>query len=121
MRLLSFCNQVEATLAVLRPDDAASGWLRRADYQAGSATCWHPVLGLSLVLRACALAGDRHSLVATWHGPAGQELFSRTFFCAVAYEWQAAAEAGAEAMPEPLLQAPADSPAELDAGAARLA
>lgn len=115
MRLLSFCNLVETTLAMLRPDDAASGWSRRADYEAGAATCWHAGLGLSLSLRCCALADGRFSLQAVWHGPAGQALADKSFFCgSAAYEWQAAADAVAEAMPEPVLHSLAEPDASTD-------
>jgi hypothetical protein len=107
MRLLSFCNLVETTLAMLQPDHA-EGWSRRADYQLGTATCWHPDLGLSVSLQCCALEDGRSSLQARWHGPSGEVLHDRTFFCGTSsFEWQRAAEAVAEAMPEPVLSAPA--------------
>ncbi len=106
MRLLSFCNLVETTLAMLQPDHA-EGWSRRADYQQGTATCWQPDLGLSLALQCCALEDGRSSIQARWHGPSGEVLHNRTFFCgSSSFEWQRAAEAVAEAMPDPVLSAP---------------
>jgi hypothetical protein len=106
MRLLSFLNQVETTLAMLRPEES-TGWNRRADYQTGVATWWHPTLGLVLGLRCCALGNDRYSLQARWSGPTGAVLQDRTFFCgASTFEWQTAAEAVAEAMPEATLSNP---------------
>lgn len=103
MRLLSFLNQVETTLAMLRPEES-TGWNRRADYQTGVATWWHPNLGLALGLRCCALGNDRYSLQTRWSGPTGTVLQERTFFCgSSSFEWQTAAETVAENMPEATL------------------
>ena len=100
MRLLSFLNQVETTLAMLRPDDA-TGWNRRANYQSGSATYWHLRLGLVLNLQASDLGGGRYSLQTTWSASTGTVLNERIFFCGPSpFDWQNAAEAVAEAMPE---------------------
>ncbi len=102
MRLLSFLNQVEATLAMLQPEHA-DGWTRRADYQRGTATFWRPASGLALGLHSSALGGDRHSLRAVWSGPDGARLHDRTFFCGASpFDWQNAADAVAEAMPATL-------------------
>ncbi|MCX6938301.1 MAG: hypothetical protein NTU80_10465 [Verrucomicrobia bacterium] len=106
MRLLSFLNQVETTLAMLRPEES-TGWHRRADYQTGVATWWHPALGLVLGLRCCALGNDRYSIQTRWSGPTGAVLQDRTFFCgSSSFEWQTAAETVAEAMPEGTLSDP---------------
>lgn len=103
MRLLSFLTQVEATLAVLRPEDGA-GWRRRVDYQSGEAVAWHPRLGLSLHLRLSLVTQDRHGLHARWSADSGEVLEERTFFCGPSgFEWQAAAEALAELAPAPAL------------------
>ncbi len=103
MRLLSFHQLVETTLAMLRPE-AASGWRRRVDYSTGEALAWHAELGLSLSLRCCAVGADRHSLLARWIGPTGEALFERTYFCgASSFDWQTAAESVAEAMPDAAL------------------
>jgi hypothetical protein len=105
MRLLSFLTQVEATLAMLRPGDAL-GWRRRVDPLAGSATAWHPRLGLSLHLRVSAVGEDRHGLHARWSGPAGEVLGERTYFCGPSgFDWQRAAESVAELAPA---EVPAD-------------
>lgn len=112
MRLLSFLNQVETTLAMLHPDHA-SGWRRRADYDQGAASAWHPGAGLSLGVRVCALGGGRYSVQAHWTNAAGQILQTRTFYCgAASYEWQTCADAVAEAMPEPVLPGDAATAAD---------
>lgn len=112
MRLLSFLNQVEATLAVIRPEDAASGWRRRVDYQKNEAVAWHSKLGLSLHIRASHVAEDRFGLLARWTGPTGAILEERTYFCGPSpYDWQAAAEAVAELAPSGILPDAAEPPA----------
>lgn len=111
MRLLSFLNQVEATLAVIRPEEATSGWKRRVDYQKNEAVAWHPKLGLSLHLRASHVAEDRFGLLARWAGPTGAVLEERTFFCGPSpYDWQAAAESVAELAPSGVLPDAAEPP-----------
>jgi hypothetical protein len=108
MRLLSFLNQVEITLAMLQPEHA-DGWTRRADYQRGTATFWHPATGLALRLHSSALGDGRFSVQAVWAGPDGSTLHDRTFFCgATPFDWQTAADAVAEAMPA-TLPAPEES------------
>lgn len=108
MRLLSFLNQVEATLQVLRPEDGP-GWQRRVNYQNGEATAWHSGLGIALHLRLSLVAENNHGLQIRWTGPTGEVLVERTFFCGpVAYEWQSAAEAVAELAPAGSLSRPAD-------------
>lgn len=109
MRLLSFFNQVETTLAMLRPE-CSVGWSRRADYQQGIGTYWHRRMGLSLSVRAYELGEDRYSLQTSWSGPGEQILFERTFFCGSSpADWQGAADAVAEGMPElPLAEAVGD-------------
>ena len=112
MRLFSFFKQVETTLAMLKPECSA-GWKRRADYQTGSAAYWHDQLGLVLSLRCCELGGSRFSLQTRWTGPTGLTLYDHTYFCgAAAFDWQAAADSVAEAMPDPadLVAQPATSP-----------
>jgi len=105
MRLFSFFKQVETTLAMLKPECSA-GWKRRADYQTGSAAYWHDQLGLVLSLRCCELGGSRFSLQTRWTNPAGLSLYDHTYFCgASAFDWQAAADSVAEAMPDPADQA----------------
>jgi hypothetical protein len=111
MRLFSFFKQVETTLAMLKPECSA-GWKRRADYQTGSASYWHDQLGFVLSLRCCELGGSRFSLQTRWTGPSGLSLYDHTFFCgASAFDWQAAADSVAEAMPDPadLIVTPAGS------------
>ena len=101
MRLLSFFKQVETTMAMLKPE-CSVGWKRRADYQTGSAFCWHEQIGLVLSLRTCELGGGRFSLQTRWTGPSGLSLHEHTYFCgASAFDWQSAADAVAEAMPDP--------------------
>ncbi len=101
MRLLSFFNQVETTLAMLKPE-CAGGWKRRANYLTGAAVCWHERAGFTLNLQASALGNNRFSLQTHWSGPAGATSHERTFFCGASpFDWQAAADAVAEAMPEP--------------------
>lgn len=112
MRLLSFFNQVEATLAMLRPECPA-GWRRRVNYQTGEAMSWNDALGLSLRLRTSEVAEDRYGLLVRWVGPAGTVLHERTFFCGPSpFDWQVAAEAVAEVMPEGVLPRLAGSPAD---------
>lgn len=112
MRLLSFLNQVEATLAVIRPDEAGSGWRRRVDYQKNEAVAWHPILGLSLHLRASHVAEDRFGLLARWAGPSGAVLEERTYFCGPSpYDWQAAAESVAELAPAGAMPGASEPPA----------
>ncbi|MFA6290059.1 MAG: hypothetical protein WC661_21955 [Opitutaceae bacterium] len=114
MRLLSFFNQVETTLAMLRPEQA-SGWNRRADYNSGSALCWHPPTGLALGLRSAALGDGHFSIQTSWRGPTGAVLHERTFFCgASSFDWQNAAEAVAEAMPEIISPLIVESPTAPD-------
>jgi hypothetical protein len=111
MRLFSFFKQVETTLAMLKPECSA-GWKRRADYQTGSASYWHDQLGFVLSLRCCELGGSRFSLQTRWTGPTGLTLYDHTYFCgASAFDWQAAADSVAEALPDPaeLVVPPADS------------
>jgi len=99
MRLLSFLNQVEITLAMLQPEHA-EGWVRRADYQRGTATFWHPATGLALRLHSSALGDGRFSVRSSWSGPDGSCLHDHTFFCGASpFDWQTAADAVAEAMP----------------------
>ena len=99
MRLLSFLNQVETTLAMLNPEQS-TGWNRRANYQLGVATYWHPTLKLALSIRCCALGEGKFSMQARWSGPTGAVLYDRLLFCGPSpFEWQTAAEAVAEAMP----------------------
>jgi hypothetical protein len=99
MRLLSFLNQVEATLAMLRPEDSV-GWRRRVNPLLGSAVAWHPALGLSLHLRVSRVAEDRHGLLTRWTDRSGRVLEERTFFCGPSgFDWQRAAEAVAELTP----------------------
>jgi len=108
MRLLSFCNLVETTLAMLQPDHA-KGWSRRADYQLGKATYWNPQIGLTLTLACCTLDDGRCSIQASWHGPTGEVLQNRVFYCtASTFEWQRAAETVAELMPDPAQLPPMD-------------
>jgi hypothetical protein len=120
MRLLSFFKQVETTLAMLHPD-CAGGWNRRADYRTGTASCWQERTGLSLSLRTCELGDGRYSLQTRWTAR-GTPLSDRTFFCGVSpYDWQSAADAVAEAMPDPAASpavAAADAPAALAAASA---
>jgi len=100
MRLLSFFNQVETTLAMLKPE-CASGWKRRADYLTGSATCWHEQTGLALSLHTSELGGGRFSVHSTWSAQNGLALYDRTFFCGPStFDWQSSADAVAEAMPD---------------------
>jgi hypothetical protein len=102
MRLLSFLNQVEITLAMLQPE-YADGWTRRADYQRGRATRWHAATGLALSLHSSALGDGRFSVQAIWSGPDGSTLHNRTFFCGTTpFDRQSAADAVAEAMPATL-------------------
>jgi len=111
MRLFSFFKQVEATLAMLKPE-CSTGWKRRADYSTGAAAYWHDQLGLVLSLRCCELGENRCSLQTRWTGPSGLSLYDHTYFCGASiFEWQTAAESVAEAMPDPadLAVAPADS------------
>jgi hypothetical protein len=118
MRLLSFFTQVEATLAVLRPEDA-TGWLRRVNHHTGEALAWNSRLGLSLQLRVSSVADDRHALLARWVGPGGRVLEERTFFCGFSpFEWQSAAETIAELAPQGALSDHTTHPASpLAAGA----
>lgn len=112
MRLLSFFNQVEATLEMLRPESAA-GWSRRVNYQTGEALSWNKALGLSLRLRTSEVAEDRFGLLVRWAGPSGTILQERTFFCGPSpFDWQVAAEAAAEAMPEGVLPVMASASAD---------
>ena len=101
MRLFSFFKQVETTLTMLKPE-CSTGWKRRADYQTGAAVYWHDQLGLVLSLRCCELGGGRCSLQTRWTGPAALSVYEHTYFCgASSFDWQAAAESVAEAMPDP--------------------
>ncbi len=101
MRLLSFLNHVENTLAMLSPE-SSTGWKRRADYQLGLATYWHPTHGLALTLHCCSLGEGRFSLQARWSGPTGAIIYDRLLFCGPSpFDWSTAAEAVAEAMPAP--------------------
>ena len=110
MRLLSFFKQVETTMAMLKPE-CSVGWKRRADYQTGSASCWHDQIGLVLSVRTCELGGGRFSLQTRWTGPSGNALHEHTYFCgASAFDWQSAADAVAEAMPDPAELIPAPPP-----------
>ena len=114
MRLLSFLNQVEITLAMLQPEQA-DGWTRRADYQRGNATFWHPATGLALRLCSSALGDGRFSLQTTWSGPGGARSHDRTFYCGTSpFDWQSAADAVAEAMPADLLSPGQSSSGLLD-------
>jgi hypothetical protein len=109
MRMLSFFNQVEMTLAMLKPE-CAFGWRRRAHYQTGTATYWNDQSGLALNLHTCDLGGGRYSLATTWSDRTGSALHHRTFFCGPkTFDWQTAADAVAEAMPEPS-ELPTDTP-----------
>ena len=120
MRLLSFLHQVEITLAMLQPEHA-DGWTRRADYQRGTATFWHPATGLSLRLHSSALGDGRFSVQSIWSGPEGTSLYERTFYCGASpFDWQSAADAVAEAMPTnlPVSAAPPDDMRYTLAGAA---
>jgi hypothetical protein len=111
MRLLSFLNQVEATLAVIRPEDAASGWQRRVDYQKNEAVAWNAALGLSLHLRTSQVAEGRYGLLVRWTGTSGAILEERTYFCGPsAYDWQAAAESVAELAPSGAIPGAAEPP-----------
>lgn len=102
MRLLSFFNKVEITLAMLKPE-YASGWKRRADYQMGAATCWHDQTGLALNIHSSDLGNGRFSLQACWADQTGHSLFNHTYFCGASqFDWQSAADAVAEAMPDPV-------------------
>lgn len=106
MRLLSFYQQVESTLEMLRPE-AAGTWKRRVNYDTGEAIAWNDSLGLSLSLRTSAVGEGRHSLVAKWLGPTGEALTERSYFCGQSpFEWQTAAESVAESMPESSLSTP---------------
>jgi hypothetical protein len=112
MRLLSFFNHVETTLAMLRPEDSA-GWRRRVNYQTGEALSWNDGLGLTLRLRVSEVAEERYGLLARWVGPTGAVLQEKTFFCGPSpFDWQTAAEAVAETMPEGVLPAMAGASAE---------
>lgn len=58
-------------------------------------------MGLCLSVRAYELGGDRYSLQTSWSGPGDQTFFERTFFCGSSpADWQGAADAVAEGMPE---------------------
>lgn len=121
MRLLSFLNQVETTLAMLQPEHA-SGWARRADYQRGTATCWHPATGIALRLHSSALGDSRFSVQAVWSGPDGSAVHDRTFFCgATPFDWQTAADAVAEAMPATLPALEPEAPMLVEPPAAGIA
>ncbi len=99
MRLLSFLTQVEATLAVLRPEDSV-GWRRRVSPHSGTALAWHPRLGLCLHLRVSHVTEDRHGLLARWTDQSGRLLEEKTYFCGPSgFDWQRAAEAVAELAP----------------------
>jgi hypothetical protein len=116
MRLLSFFNQVETTLAMLNPESPGS-WRRRVNYQTGEALSWNAAQGLSLRLRVSEVAEARYGLLARWVGPAGNILHERTFFCGPSsFEWQSAAEATAEAMPAGVLPAATDAAIDSDYG-----
>jgi len=116
MRLLSFLNQVEATLAMLRPEDSL-GWKRRVNYQTGEAVSWNPSIGLSLRLNLSTISDDRHSLLARWIGPGGAVLQERIFFCGSdPFTWQTAAESVAEIAPESVLLEPTKPNAGAHAG-----
>lgn len=101
MRLLSLLNQIEATFAVLRPEDA-TGWRRRVNPLEGSALAWHPRLRISLHLRVGRVAEDRHGVNARWTGPSGEVVGEKTCFCGPSpFDWQNAAETLAELAPVP--------------------
>lgn len=101
MRLLSFCNLVETAMDMIQPVHA-KGWNRRAIYQLGNATYWNPKLGLTLTLACCSLKDGCCSIQTCWHGPSGEVLQTRVFFCGTSQlEWQRAAETVAEIMPDP--------------------